>query len=183
MAKKKKLTPKRERFCQEYLIDLNVSASARRAGFSEKTAYAIGHKLLKEAEIMARIHELQVNSASEFNITKQRVMQVLHNIIGSDINDLIDPLTGAVLPPSEWPEHTKGVVSGIESDELYANGIPIGLKRKVKLWDKNKSIELLNKMLGFNMPDKVAQTDMSGTQDIIPVIKVYPVQAKNDDDD
>lgn len=182
MSKKKKLTPKRERFCQEYLIDLNVSASARRAGYSQKSSGVEGHRLLKDAYIQARIHELQVNSASEFNITKQRVMQVLHNIIGSDVNDLIDKETGAVLPPAQWPEHMKGVVSGIETDELYASGMPIGLKRKVKLWDKNKAIELLNKMLGFNMPDKVAQTDSTGTQDIIPVIKVYPVQAKNEDD-
>lgn len=183
MAKKRKLTPKRERFCQEYLIDLNASAAARRAGFSEKTAYSMGQFLLKDIEVKQRIHELQVNSATEFNITKQRVMQVLHNIIGSDVNDLIDKETGAVLPPSQWPEHMKGVVSGIETDELYASGMPIGLKRKVKLWDKNKAIELLNKMLGFNMPDKVAQTDSTGTQDIIPVIKVYPVMPKNDDDD
>lgn len=182
MSKKKKLTPKRERFCQEYLIDLNVSASARRAGYSVKSAGNEGNRLLKDAHIQARIHELQVKSSTEFNITKQRIMQVLHNIIGSDVNDIIDPETGAVLPPSQWPEHMKGVVSGIESDELYASGMPIGLKRKVKLWDKNKAIELLNKMLGFNMPDKVAQTDSTGTQDIIPVIKIYPVQAKNEDD-
>lgn len=182
MAKKRKLTPKSERFCQEYLIDLNISAAARRAGFSEKTAGQSGHRLFKDVKIQARIHELQVNSASEFNITKQRVMQVLHNIIGSDINYLIDKETGAVLPPSQWPEHMKGVVSGIETDELYASGMPIGLKRKVKLWDKNKAIELLNKMLGFNMPDKISQTDSTGTQDIIPVIKIYPVQAKNEDE-
>lgn len=182
MAKKKKLTPRNERFCQEYLIDLNVSAAARRAGFSQKTAGQIGYKLFKDVQIQARIHELQVNSATEFNITKQKVMRVLHNIIGSDINDLIDSETGAVLPPAQWPEHMRGVVSGIESDDLYAGTLPIGLKRKVKLWDKNKAIELLNKMLGFNMPDKVAQTDSTGTQDIIPVIKVYPVQAKNEDD-
>lgn len=180
--KKPKLTPKRERFCHEYLIDLNASAAARRAGFNDASAGQRGHELVKNSEIQARIGELQAKTGAEFNITKQRLMTTLMNIIGADIKDITDPETGSIMPVHEWPEHMRGVVSGIESDELYAGALPIGFKRKVKFWDKNKSIELLNKMLGFNMPDKVAQTDPTGQNEVIPVIKIYPVKPKEEDD-
>ena len=45
------LTPKQQRFVEEYLIDLNATQSAIRAGYSEKTAYSVGHENLKKPEI------------------------------------------------------------------------------------------------------------------------------------
>ena len=46
-----KLTAKQLKFCQEYAVDLNATQAAIRAGFSEKTAYSIGCRLLKNVEI------------------------------------------------------------------------------------------------------------------------------------
>lgn len=43
----KKLTAKQKRFCDEYLIDMNITQAAIRAGYSKKTAYAIGQENLK----------------------------------------------------------------------------------------------------------------------------------------
>ena len=185
-AKKRKLTPKRERFCQEYLIDFNITQSAIRAGFSKATAYSIGWTLLKDVEIQNRINELQLTSANQFNVTKQRLMSILMDIAGSKIEDIKDPETGAILPAHDWPEHMKGVISGIEVDELYeylGTGMktPIGQKVKVRLWEKTKAIELLNKMCGFNMPDKVAQTTPEG-EAVAPIIQINIVPPKNDDD-
>lgn len=180
--KKPKLSPKYELFCQKYVIYHNASRAAREAGFSEKGANVAGVRMLSNVTVQARIVELQHATADQFNIMKQHLVGILTDIAGAKVEDIMDPETGAVLPPNQWPEHMKRVISGIESDELYAGSMPIGLKRKVKLSDRTKAIELLNKMCGFNMPDKVAQTDSTGTQDIIPVIKIYPVQAKNEDD-
>ena len=53
------LTAKTEVFCREYLIDLNATQAAIRAGYSAKTAYSIGQRLLKNVEITNRIAELQ----------------------------------------------------------------------------------------------------------------------------
>lgn len=53
------VTPKQKKFCVEYLIDLNATQAAIRAGYSEKTAYSLGQRLLKHAEIKSRIKELQ----------------------------------------------------------------------------------------------------------------------------
>ena len=46
-----KLTPKQKRFCEEYLIDLNATQGALRAGYSPKTAYSIGQRMLKNVEV------------------------------------------------------------------------------------------------------------------------------------
>lgn len=177
-----KLSPKNELFCQRYVIYHNASRAAREAGFAEKSANVTGCKLLMKANIQARIVELQAATAGEFNIMKQHLVGILMDVAGAKMEDIMDPITGAILPVDEWPEHMKRVISGMESEELYAGSLPIGLKRKVRLSDRIKAIEQLSKMCGFNMPDKVAQTDMTGTTDIIPVIKVYPVQPKNEDD-
>ena len=45
------LTPKQQRFVEEYLIDLNATQAAIRASYSEKTAYSVGHENLKKPEI------------------------------------------------------------------------------------------------------------------------------------
>jgi len=52
------LTDKQERFCQEYIVDLNATQSAVRAGYSKKTAYSIGQRLLKNVEIQEHIQQL-----------------------------------------------------------------------------------------------------------------------------
>lgn len=57
-SKAKTINDKQELFCQEYIVDLHVTNSAIRAGYSEKTAYSIGSELLKKPEIRARIGEL-----------------------------------------------------------------------------------------------------------------------------
>ena len=54
------LTPKQQRFVEEYLIDLNATQAAIRAGYSEKTAYSVGHENLKKPEIQKAIQEAQI---------------------------------------------------------------------------------------------------------------------------
>jgi phage terminase small subunit len=53
------LTPKQDRFCREYLVDLNATQAAIRAGYSEKTAKQQGSRLLTNADVQTRISELQ----------------------------------------------------------------------------------------------------------------------------
>ena len=52
------MTEKQKLFCEEYLIDLNATQAALRAGYSEKTAYSIGNENLKKPEIQEYIQKL-----------------------------------------------------------------------------------------------------------------------------
>ena len=53
------MTPRQEKFCIEYLIDLNATQAAIRAGYSKKTAEALASRLLRNVNIRSRIKELQ----------------------------------------------------------------------------------------------------------------------------
>nr|DAQ89762.1 MAG TPA: Terminase small subunit [Caudoviricetes sp.] len=72
-----KLTDKQKRFIEEYLIDLNATQAAIRAGYSEKTAYSIGEENLKKPEIKRAIAEAQSNRSSRVQITQDDVIRML----------------------------------------------------------------------------------------------------------
>lgn len=185
IPQKDKLTPRQERFCQEYIIDLNAAGAARRAGYKNtESIYPIATTLLRNVKIQKKISELRKDEAGRLNLQKESIMQLLSDIASAKIEDITDPETGAILSPEQWPEHMKRAVNGLEADEFYGGPegakFPIGMKRKVKLADRLKAIELLNRMLGFNMPDKVAATTPEG-EAAAPVINVYTVQPKKEE--
>ena len=70
----KKLTLKEERFCREYLIDFNASQAAIRAGYSSKTAYSIGQRLLKKPDISELIENLVSNLAETAGVSALRIV-------------------------------------------------------------------------------------------------------------
>lgn len=63
------LSPKQQRFVDEYCVDQNATQAALRAGYSEKTAYSQGQRLLKKVEIAAAIAERQGQHAERCNVT------------------------------------------------------------------------------------------------------------------
>ena len=70
----KKLTAKQDRFVAEYLIDLNATQAAIRAGYSEKTAYSIGQENLKKPDIASAISAAQAKRAERTEITQDYVL-------------------------------------------------------------------------------------------------------------
>jgi len=68
------LTPKQERFVAEYLVDLNATAAAKRAGYSDKTAYSTGQRLLKNVEIQEAIQARRQELAQKLEITQEQVV-------------------------------------------------------------------------------------------------------------
>lgn len=81
------LTPKRERFVAEYLVDLNATAAAKRAGYSEKTAYSAGQRLLKVPEVKAAIREGQEKIAGRLEVTREQVVEELAGIAFHEASD------------------------------------------------------------------------------------------------
>lgn len=69
------LTPKQQRFVEEYLIDRNATQAAIRAGYSQKTAYAIGNENLNKPEIAKAIREAIENLSERTRITQDRVLE------------------------------------------------------------------------------------------------------------
>lgn len=72
-----KLTPKQQRFVDEYLIDLNATQAAIRAGYSEKTAYSIGDENLKKPDIKKAIEKAQQERQKRTLVTQDDVIRGL----------------------------------------------------------------------------------------------------------
>jgi len=85
-----KLTPKQERFVQEYLVDLNATAAAKRAGYSEKAAYSIGQENLKKPEIQSAIQTAMDLIGKRTGITQERVLQELEIVAFADAHDYLN---------------------------------------------------------------------------------------------
>jgi hypothetical protein len=77
MEADKPLRPKQERFCREYIVDLNATGAARRAGYSGKTADVQGPRLLGNVRVAARIAELQAATAERLDVTADDVIRML----------------------------------------------------------------------------------------------------------
>lgn len=75
-----KLTPKQERFCQEYLIDLNATQAAIRSGYSEKTAMEQGYQLLQKTSVQQHIQERQKKLSDKLELTTEWVLTRLKEI-------------------------------------------------------------------------------------------------------
>lgn len=87
------MNDKQIKFCQEYVVDLNATQAAIRAGYSEKTAYSIGGRLLKNVEVQNRISELQKDLQRATRITAVKVLEELGRIAFGNIADLYDNWT------------------------------------------------------------------------------------------
>jgi phage terminase small subunit len=74
------LIPKQERFVKEYLIDLNATQAATRAGYSAKTADRQGYRLLRNAEIDAAVTEGRMKLAAKLEVTVERIVAELAKI-------------------------------------------------------------------------------------------------------
>lgn len=83
------LTAKQRAFVREYLIDLNATQAAIRAGYSENTAYSIGQENLKKPEIASAIEAAMKIRSERTDITADRVLQELAKIGFSDIRKAI----------------------------------------------------------------------------------------------
>ena len=77
----KKLTAKQKRFCDEYLIDLNATQAAIRAGYSERTAYSQGQRMLKVVEVKEFIDEELERIRSEKIADATEVMEYLTSVL------------------------------------------------------------------------------------------------------
>ena len=143
------LTPKQQRFVEEYLVDLNASGAARRAGYSVKTAEWIGPQLLGKSHVAAEIHNMKSQRASRTEITADWVLKTLAEEKKADLADLFED-DGRLKPVKDWPMvWRQGLVVGVESFEEFAGSgaerEQIGWVKKLKLSDRIKHLELIGR--------------------------------------
>ena len=144
------LTAKQQRFVAEYLVDLNATQAAIRAGYSAKRADAIGYENLRKPEVAAAVSEAMKARSERTGIDADWVLKRLARDATADLADLYAE-NGALKPVHEWPMAWRtGLVAGIETvqerDGEDREGNPVyATVRKVKLLDRTKLVELIGK--------------------------------------
>jgi len=136
------LTDKQEMFCREYLIDLNATQAAIRAGYSEKTARASGCENLTKPDIQNRIAELKAERNEQVSVDAAYVLRRLIEIDEMDVLDIL-LANGELKPIKDWPKVWRTTLSGMDVTEMA--GDSAGLLKKIKWPDKVKNLELLGK--------------------------------------
>ncbi|WP_418156839.1 terminase small subunit [Pantoea agglomerans] len=136
------LTDKQEMFCREYLIDLNATQAAIRAGYSEKTSNEQGARLLANVSVQIRISELKAQRNDRIDVDADYVLKRLFEIDQMDVFDIL-LANGELKPIKDWPKVWRTTLSGMDVTEMA--GDAAGLLKKIKWPDKVKNLELLGK--------------------------------------
>ena len=145
-----KLTPKQEAFVREYMIDLNATQAAIRAGYSEKTANRIGAENLSKPVIQEAIRVQRTAQEVRTKISADRVLRELARVAFADATDLAFIEDGHVRlrDSSTLSEDQRAAVAYIKDGAAGP---------EVRLYDKIKALELIGKHLG--MFDKREETE------------------------
>ncbi|WP_462327360.1 terminase small subunit [Desulfobaculum sp.] len=142
----KRLTEKQRRFVEEYLVDLNATQAAIRAGYSEKTARAQGYENLTKPDIAAAIEKAQARLARRTDITQERVLQELARIGFSDMADFLSwGPKGVELTASDGLTRDQSACVSEVSETVTQ----FGGSTRIKLHSKTRALELLGRHLGL----------------------------------
>ena len=141
-----KLTEKQQRFIDEYLIDLNATQAAIRAGYSVKTAREQASQNLTKLNIQQEISEKMAERSKRTGVNQDRIVLELAKIAFVNAADVIDS-DDATIKAGATADDTAAIQS------VKVKVIPTkegeGVEREIRLNDKLKALELLGKHLGM----------------------------------
>jgi len=165
------LTDKQEMFCREYLIDLNATQAAIRAGYSTKTANRTASENLSKPDIQSRIAELK---AQRNDLVGINATYVLNRLVEIDQMDVLDILKddGGIKAVSEWPKVWRTTLSGFDINTSITNFDETTIEnilKKIKWPDKVKNLELLGKHISVQAFKEQIDQKVTATHNIMPV--------------
>ena len=140
-----KLTDKQQCFVDEYLIDLNATQAAIRAGYSAKTADRIGPELLGKTCVSEAISKKMAARSRRTGVNAERVVLELAKVAFAKMTDIVD--SNGRIKEDASPDDLACIesIKYKESDNEYGGSV----EREVKIASKLKALELLGKNLGM----------------------------------
>lgn len=129
----KKLSPKRQLFLQEYLVDLNATQAYIRAGYSPNGAGQSAERLLKHADIQRHINQMREEKIARCEVSAANVVAAIARIGLAELSQLINP-DGSKKPFSELTEEQRSWIGIRQSDRLKALDL---LSRHLGLFEKD----------------------------------------------
>lgn len=140
------MTEKQRRFVEEYLIDLNATQAAIRAGYSVRSASKIGSELLQKTRVRARVDEAMAERSKRTGINQDRVLRELARVAFVNPPDVVD-MDDATVRSGAADDDTAAIASvkvKTATSELGAS-----VEREVRFADKLRALELLGRHFGM----------------------------------
>ena len=168
-----RLNPKQKRFCEEYIVDLNATQAAIRAGYSERTAGSQAHDLLKKPEIQTYIAKLQEAIATHSDHRRpgtrrasgDRVLNVA-DVVEADRNGIV------ITNLDELPLTVQAAIAEVSSFSRESAEGNITTSTKIKMHDKLGALRPLAQHLGITSDFNVA----------VHTLAKYGLHLKRDDE-
>jgi phage terminase small subunit len=159
------LAPRQAQFVAQYLIDLNATRAAQRAGYSLKTAYSQGQRLLKNVEVQSAIQAAMDKRAEKLEITADRVLDEIAKLAFFDPRKFFED-DGSLKRIQDLDDDTAMSLARMEVIELFEGSgeqkHAYGLMKKIKLADKLSALEKLGKHLKL-----FSDMNISGQVDVV----------------
>ena len=158
---------RQERFCQEFIIDLNGTKAAIRSKYSKKGARVRASELLANSNIQKRIRELMDKREKRTEVTQDRVLKELALLGFSDLADLVEVgEDGMILVKKfeDMPKDASRLLKAIKEDRIIretpdGKQMVVHDKIKYEIWDKPKALEMMGRHLGMfqDLGDKLVE--------------------------
>jgi len=169
MPRCQSLSPKQQQFVDEYLIDLNASQAALRAGYSARTAPRQGFENLKKPQIAAAIAAAMMARSQRLHLTQDAVLQELAMLSYSDIRDYVIDDYGNVLLREGAPDAAMRAVASLKKKIVHTDA-GISYETEIRLWNKPTSVRMAGEHLGLFKQ----QVDVSGTVKVVRLPQKAP---------
>jgi phage terminase small subunit len=140
------LTPKQSLFVAEYLKDLNGTAAAKRAGYSDRTSEKMAYQNLHLVPaVKEAVEEALKRRSARVEVKADDVLRELIRVMTVDVARAFD-VNGRLLPLQQMPEDVRRAIASFEVEESLVSDTVV---RKVKFLDKMRAVELGMKHLGL----------------------------------
>lgn len=140
----KEISDQHKRFIEEYLIDLNGTQAAIRAGYEANSAHVQASRLLSNDKVRSALAKALQKRSEAVKIDSNYVLKRLGEIDAMDAMDILDD-NGNVLPIKKWPKVWRISISGMDVTEIMNGGDASTVLKKIKWPDKTKNLELIGK--------------------------------------
>jgi phage terminase small subunit len=155
-ARQNGLTAKQHAFVDEYLVDLNATQAAIRAGYSQTTAHVIGHENLSKPEIAAALAVAMLRRRERTHVDQDKVVRELACIAFADIRDLFtwDEERAVYIPSVDLTREQAAVIQAVKAESTFLHGkdgkrVLEKVKLELKTHSKLDALRELAKHLGI----------------------------------
>ncbi|QMV33226.1 terminase small subunit [Ralstonia phage Gerry] len=156
------LSPKMERFVDEYLADFNGTQAAIRAGYAKSGAHVQAARLLNNAKVIKAIQERRDRVAKRFELTRERLIEEYCKLAFSDPRKFFRE-DGTLKTIPELDDETAAALAHFEVMEEFdgsgENRMQVGYTSKVKWTDKRAALDSIARVMGWNQDKMKLQGD------------------------